>query len=352
VQTKCGVRLEGDILSIGNVTICSTWAGCNRVSGSVTRWYRQTLHSYLYFGLAQPFKHTLDTSKNDMFELAAYTAQTTPQYYEMVKWCVQLAMLKRRDELGIPIPPEAGPVDEDFGVTMKPISERDIQWFTDLQYSGPPAGVCQMTQEWYEERAKGEGILPPSTPPAPSASSVPGTGGSSAAPIPSSTTIPAQTGTTDPTPSSTSIPSADPIPPSTEIPGSSSTLRRDPSGPLPGLPFLPSTLPAGDVPQAQTQTQGSARGLARGRARSQRTGGAGTPVPAVSAVDEARARAAAAAEARIAAQQQGLEQTGTAGTEGQDTARPSTSETRSHPLDDIMAELAEEYGIESNGADE
>jgi hypothetical protein len=134
VQTRCGVRLEGDILSIGNDTICSTWQGASRVSGSVTRWYRQTLHSYLTFGLAQPFKHTLDTSKNDMFEMAAYTAQTTPEYYQLVKWCVQCALLKRRDEAGIPIPPEAGPVDEDFGVVMKPISERDIKWFTDLHF--------------------------------------------------------------------------------------------------------------------------------------------------------------------------------------------------------------------------
>jgi hypothetical protein len=72
----------------------------------------------------------------------------------------------------------------------------------------------------------------------------------------------------------------------------------------------------------------------------------------VSAVEEARARAADAAEARIAAQQQSAQQTEAAGEEGQAAARPSTSETRSHPLDDIMAELAEEYGIESNGTDE
>jgi hypothetical protein len=112
VRTKCGVRLENDILSIGNVTTCYIGQGANRVAGEVTRWYRQTLHSYMYFGLAQPFRHTLDTSKNDMFELAAYTAHTSPQYYEMLKWCVQLAMLKRRDELGIPIPHEAGVHDE------------------------------------------------------------------------------------------------------------------------------------------------------------------------------------------------------------------------------------------------
>jgi hypothetical protein len=156
VKTKCGVRLENDILSIGNVTICHIGEGDQRVAGEVTRWYRQTLHSYLIYGLAQPFRHTLDTSKNDMFELAAYTAQTSPQYYEMLKWCVQLAMLKRRDEHGIPIPPEAGPVDEDFGVIMKPIRARDIKFFNDLHWSGPPAGVCEMTLEWWEQRAHRE----------------------------------------------------------------------------------------------------------------------------------------------------------------------------------------------------
>jgi hypothetical protein len=235
---------------------------------------------------------------------------------------------------------------------MKPIRERDIKYFNDLHWSGPPAGVCQMTMEWHEERAKGTGILRPSVLPIPFSSSVPSTGGTTTAPIPPSTTTPAQPSTADPTPSSTSMPSADPIPPSTDVQGPSGTLSRDPSGPLPGLPFLPTSLPVGDVPEAQTQSQGTARGLARGRARSQRTSGAGAPSPAVSAVEEARARAAAAAEARIAAQQQSAQQAEAAGEEGQGSARPSTSETRSHPLDDIMAELAEEYGIDSNGAEE
>jgi hypothetical protein len=129
VKTKCGVRLENDILSIGNVTICHIGEGDNRVAGEVTRWYRQTLHSYLIYGLAQPFRHTLDTSKNDMFELAAYTAQTSPQYYEMLKWCVQLAMLKRRDELGIPIPLRLVLWMRTL-VHMKPIRPRDIKFFT------------------------------------------------------------------------------------------------------------------------------------------------------------------------------------------------------------------------------
>jgi hypothetical protein len=351
VKTKCGVRLENDILSIGNVTICHIGEGDQRVAGEVTRWYRQTLHSYLIYGLAQPFRHTLDTSKNDMFELAAYTAQTSPQYYEMLKWCVQLAMLKRRDELGIPIPPEAGPVDEDFGSVMKPIRPRDIKFFNDLHWSGPPAGVCEMTLEWWEQRAKGTGILRPSVLPTPYG---PSTAGAPPAPTPSSTAAagPAQPSTADPAPTSTAMPSADPTPSSTGAQGPAGTLSRGPSGPLPGLPFLPTDLPVFDVPEAQTQPQGTARGLARGRARSQRTGGADAPRPAVSAVEEARARAADAAEARIAAQQQSAQQTEAAGEEGQAAARPSTSETRSHPLDDIMAELAEEYGIESNGTDE
>jgi hypothetical protein len=104
---KVGVSIEGEVLNIGCTTTMWVDSPAGRRGGDAIRWYSLPLRVYLRSGLNSPVKRTCTIRDDDQMMYAAIMHQTTDEYAAEIRNAVQLALIRRREETGLPIPSEA-----------------------------------------------------------------------------------------------------------------------------------------------------------------------------------------------------------------------------------------------------
>jgi hypothetical protein len=104
---KVGVSIEGETLNIGCTTTMWVDSPSGRRGGDAIRWYALPLRVYLRSGLNSPIRRTCTIRDDAEMMYAAIMHQTTDEYAAEIRNAVQLALIRRREETGLPIPAEA-----------------------------------------------------------------------------------------------------------------------------------------------------------------------------------------------------------------------------------------------------
>jgi hypothetical protein len=104
---KVGVSIEGEMLKIGCTTTMWVDSPAGRRGGDAIRWYSIPLRAYLRSGLNSPLRMTCTIRDDSHMMYAALSHQTTDEYAAEIRNAVQLALIRRREETGLPIPAEA-----------------------------------------------------------------------------------------------------------------------------------------------------------------------------------------------------------------------------------------------------